>query len=185
GGGSFFEAESSAGLVDVFQTILTDVLSRSTSFTAAAVSVNQFENLSHDDDIYFSTFEPSGTRRWIGNLKKYKICQGAAGDTCTVGDIIDEDGESALTTDNYFAETAKDFWSRTSATDDGNQVDAGGVGGRGGLARKIYTNRDGGTAGVSLNTAENRIEEADITTMDTTLSSLLSPGSDQEYLDVV
>ena len=73
GGGQFHTASSSAQLVNVFQSILGDVLSIDTSFVAPGATVNQFNRLTHRNDIYFSLFKPADNPIWSGNLKKYNL----------------------------------------------------------------------------------------------------------------
>ncbi len=134
GGGSFHTADTAAELADVFQTILSEVLANTSSFSAPTVSVNAFNKLFHDDDVYFSTFLPSSTGRWAGNLKKYKICE-AGNETCTAGRILDKNGVHATAANGQFIDTSTSFWS-TSA--DGKEVQSGGAGSKITYPRKIF-----------------------------------------------
>jgi len=179
GGGSFHTADTAAELADVFQTILSEVLSSTSSFSAPTVSVNAFNKLFHDDDVYFSTFLPDSTGRWAGNLKKYKICE-SGDDTCTTGDIIDQDGDSATGTDGQFLDTSKSFW---SAEDDGKEVQVGGAGSKITYPRKVYI--EDGSAFTLLTEDKGDAGDGDY---DATVRALLDPGTslaDSDYLDLV
>ena len=134
GGGSFSTASTSAELADVFQSILSEVLSSTSSFSAPTVSVNAFNKLFHDDDIYFSTFLPNNTVRWAGNLKKYKICE-AGNVNCTAGNILDKNGDAATSASGQFLDTSTSYW---SASVDGREVEVGGAGSNISNPRKIY-----------------------------------------------
>jgi len=179
GGGSFHTADTAVELADVFQTILSEVLSSTSSFSAPTVSVNAFNKLFHDDDVYFSTFLPDSTGRWAGNLKKYKICE--SGDTsCTTGDIIDQDGESATGADGQFLDTSKSFW---SASDDGKEVQVGGAGAEITYPRKVYI--EDGDVFTLLTEAKGDASDGDY---DSTVRALLDPGTsltNSEYLNLV
>lgn len=179
GGGEFYSADTAGELASVFQTIISNVLSNPTSFTAPAVSVNEFNNLSHDEDIYYTTFIPTKNRRWVGNLKKYKICQGATGDTCTSGDIVDVNGNDAVGADKTFSASARSFWSTTV---DGNNVGTGGAGEQITYPRKIYTyTGTAPTSSVGLTPAVTTVSPSATSTMRT----LLAPSSDTEFFNVV
>jgi type IV pilus assembly protein PilY1 len=127
GGGSFYTADTAEELSTVFQSILADILSRSTSFTAPAVSVNAFNRLFHDNDVYFSLFLPQRSVRWSGNLKRYLVCAGAEGDSCTRGDIMDASSPpiEAIGANNRFDANSRSFWSLAA---DGGEVQMGGAG---------------------------------------------------------
>ncbi len=140
GGGTFNTADTADELADVFSTILSDILSRTTSFTAPAVSVNAFNKLFHDSDVYFSLFLPERSVRWNGNLKKYTICAGEDNDNCTRGTILDANNppQEALGPNNAFLDSSKSYWSQSN---DGGRVEAGGAGENipGHNTRVIYT----------------------------------------------
>ncbi|MFT5450093.1 MAG: type IV pilus assembly protein PilY1 [Gammaproteobacteria bacterium] len=147
GGGQFYEATTSSGLATVFQTIITDVLSRATSFAAPSLSVNAFNRLEDRNEVYFSLFEPSATARWDGNIKKFQLCQSTL-DAChtvngaDVGDVLDKDSIEAVGDNGRILDTATSFWSIDGA-EDGPEVLKGGTGAdivnRGYAARKVYT----------------------------------------------
>ncbi|MEJ1354755.1 MAG: PilC/PilY family type IV pilus protein [Candidatus Sedimenticola sp. (ex Thyasira tokunagai)] len=162
GGGDFKTAASADELADSFNALLAGILSQNTSFSAPAVSVNAFNKLYHDNEIYFSLFLPKRQKRWPGNLKKFGICQGNPNDTCTKGEVLDADNLSALTGNGTFEPNARSIW---SSADDGNQVMVGGAGAEipanpGG--RAIYTYTGSSTPdNVDLNTADYKITETD------------------------
>ena len=123
GGGSYFQASSSAQLVDVFQSILGDVLSVDTSFVAPGATVNQFNRLTHRSDIYFALFKPDQRPVWSGNLKRYEVAE-KDGEI----KIVDANGDEAVDADSgFFKETSESHWLPANAEVDGNQVAKGGA----------------------------------------------------------
>ena len=147
GGGAFFEADTSASLSGVFQNIITDVLSRTTSFAAPSLSVNAFNRLEDRNEVYFSLFEPSPNASWAGNVKKFQLCQSSLDDCVTVsgalvGDVLDSRAPplKAVGDDGRILDTALSFW---STTPDGSDVLSGGGGAdiiaRGFAVRRVLT----------------------------------------------
>ena len=140
GEGKFFEAGTEAELVDVFAAIITDVLSRATSFAAPSLSVNAFNRLEDRNEVYFSLFEPSTNARWNGNIKKYQLCRSTADGCGDVGSILDAQSPpvEAVGSDGRILDTALSFW---SASADGSEVLEGGTGNEvpSHLTRNVYT----------------------------------------------
>ncbi len=190
GGGSFNTADTAEELADVFETILSEILARSTSFTAPAVSVNAFNKLYHDNDVYFSLFLPARSTRWNGNLKKYMICEGNEGDTCTRGEILDAStpAMAALGANNTFVPESRSYWSLTA---DGGEVQVGGAGENipSYTSRVVYTYTGGDDpSDTTLATDANRITDDDANNAaDDPLRVLLGAGSitDGEYSDLI
>lgn len=118
GKGEFKEASSSAELVDVFDDIIKSIKSSNTSFTQPGISINQFNRLSHREDIYFSLFKPLETEKWYGNLKKYRL-DGATG---TIKDALDVNAVDPNT--GFFSVNSRSFWSTQT---DGSNVELGGA----------------------------------------------------------
>lgn len=124
GGGAFHEASTASELADVFQTIIADILAQTTSFTAPTLSVNAFNKLFHRNEVYFSFFKPERRIGWDGNVKKYQLCEDTA-DGCTLGEVLDADGTSAIGTDGSIIDSALSFWSNGT---DGAEITVGGAG---------------------------------------------------------
>lgn len=140
GGGTYNDASSADELVAVFQNILGDVLAVDTSFVAPGATVNQFNRLTHRNDIYFALFKPDARPSWSGNLKRYHLGADGSGDITiqdsTYQPAIDE-------TSGFFDNDAKSWWSDTV---DGSSVPEGGVasnislsGPNGSGARRVFT----------------------------------------------
>jgi type IV pilus assembly protein PilY1 len=153
GGGQFFEASTAQSLTTVFQAILTDVLSRATSFAAPSLSVNAFNRLEDRNEVYFSLFEPAASARWDGNVKKFQLCQSTLDDCVTVsgakvGDVLDSRPTplKAVGDDGRILDTALSFW---SLAPDGPEVLVGGAGAdithRGFAARRVLTYAENAT----------------------------------------
>ena len=121
GEGQYFKAESSAQLVDVFKDILGDVLAVESSFVAPGATVNQFNRLTHRNDIYFALFKPDQRPTWGGNLKRYQIGKDSDGEL----GILDFKGKSAVDElTGFFHSESESWW---SGFQDGNTVAVGGA----------------------------------------------------------
>ncbi|WP_251979143.1 pilus assembly protein [Salinicola avicenniae] len=152
----YFTATNADQLYSAFQVAIDDILSRSTTFSAPAVSAAFTSNTQSFDRLYLPRFLPRNTPRWSGNLKRLRFVaqeswadrQGREAFNPSTGDILD---------------TAWTWWSDTLALDepDGNTVEAGGVGGllrravdrslrsAGHDGRRIVTDVDGGLSDFS------------------------------------
>lgn len=62
-------ATSAADLKAVFAEALSQIIDTESTFTSAALSVNNFNRLTNLDDLYFSLFKPQREPLWIGNIK--------------------------------------------------------------------------------------------------------------------
>ncbi|MEE9333393.1 MAG: VWA domain-containing protein [Granulosicoccaceae bacterium] len=121
GEGQYFKAESASQLVNVFKDILGDVLAVDTSFVAPGATVNQFNRLTHRNDIYFALFKPDQRPTWDGNLKRYEVNIDGTG---KIG-ILDTNGSSAVDeTSGFFRSDSESWW---SGFEDGNTVAFGGA----------------------------------------------------------
>lgn len=132
GGGSFFEASTSAELAATFESIIKEILKTDTSFVSPGASVNQFNRLTHRNELYFSLFKPDDDPKWAGNLKRYQL----SGNPPV---IADKNGVPAIdAATGFFRTTATSFWSTTI---DGNQVALGGAAANlpSAATRKMYT----------------------------------------------
>ncbi len=120
GGGLFESAESAAELVGAFKRIFNNTVEKDATFVSVTASVNLENRLKHDDDVYFALFDPKGTARWGGNLKKYRQGVGSDG----TAEIVDADGDPAIGDDGKFRPASRSLW---SASDDGADVLLGGA----------------------------------------------------------
>ena len=161
GGGRFYSADTGDALLAAFEDILASE-SDSAILAASPVAANAFNRLFSRDNIYFGSFAPAPARtgyqskRWAGNLKKYRLCVNPAGpdgdpdttdDNCTLGQILDASGENAIGGNGQFTGRAKNLWNN-SEEKDGNDVKQGGAGA--GITdytqRTLYTDIGGATA---------------------------------------
>jgi type IV pilus assembly protein PilY1 len=131
GGGAFYTAADTASLGEILTNIVTEIMNVNTTFTAPSVSVNAFNRTQTLDDLYVSVFHPSGSYRWPGNIKKYRL---------TDGQIVDANGDPAVDpATGFFYDTAQSIW---SAAIDGSDVSEGGAASRQPVnpaTRNVYT----------------------------------------------
>ncbi len=125
GQGNFYSANNADQLINIFEQILVDVRSDSTSFVSPSLATNAFNRLLSRDEIYFGLFTPDRTRAWFGNVKKYNVCIDSSRG-CSLGEILDANRDSAIdTVDSRFRQDARSIW---SATPDGRSTTQGGSG---------------------------------------------------------
>jgi type IV pilus assembly protein PilY1 len=151
GGGTFYEADSEAKLIAIFNLIIASALQVNSTFSSPAVSVNAFNRSTHLDDLYFTLFKPSEGNHWNGNLKKYKLeFEVDSGDKDGDGDITerlpfiaDQTSTAAVpvhAVDNktgFFSDTSKSYW--TTGAADGKEVSKGGAASVLTNTRNVYT----------------------------------------------
>ncbi|MCG6969682.1 MAG: VWA domain-containing protein, partial [Gammaproteobacteria bacterium] len=130
GEGNYYSASTADQLTAVFQNIFRSILDTDTTFVSPGATVNQFNRLTHLNDIYFSVFKPDTGPQWSGNLKRYEI----KGNPAIIVDSNDNPAVDAAT--GFFANDSKSFW---SSEIDGNKVDLGGAAAQLTDARNIYT----------------------------------------------
>ncbi|MBX2884102.1 MAG: VWA domain-containing protein [Granulosicoccus sp.] len=183
GGGQYYQASTSGELANVFNEILGDVLDLETSFVAPGATVNQFNRLTHRDDIYFSLFKPSETAAWDGNLKKYRLALASDG-IVRIHDASTPDAKLAVDPQTgYFADNVQSFWSDTV---DGNSVAQGGAASRQSLTnRKVYTYTGAAPSSpVNLNANQHKLSENNKTNISKALLGIPSQ-SDSYHTDLL
>ncbi len=157
GGGGYYsitgssETQVVSDLTAAFNSIIGGVLDVDTSFVAPAVAINQFNRLTHREEIYYAVFRPQSTPKWPGNLKKY----GLSGSDVT---IVDANSNAAVDPDTgAFYDTSKSIW---SSAIDGNNVAEGGMASN--LPdpdnRKLYTYH-GNSSSTTLTASDNLIAD--------------------------
>lgn len=124
-GGGAYTAITAGQLVDVFNTILTDVKSDPTSFVSPSLATNAFNRLLSRDEVYFGLFTPALNVAWPGNVKKYNICVDSS-KGCDLGTFLDANGDLAIDpADDKFKDTSQSIWSNAV---DGRATTKGGSG---------------------------------------------------------
>lgn len=117
GNGQYFLANDHQGLKNAFEQIQSSVLSQTTTFSSAPISIDHTNKLNHNNDLYYTLFQPTDKTSWQGNLKRYKV--GAD------GNILDSKKHVAFDkSNNVFFASSVSFWSHQA---DGNNVLQGGV----------------------------------------------------------
>lgn len=147
-GGEYYLASDVKSLTAALTDIVTNIFDRDISFTAPAVAVNAFNRTQHLNDLYVPVFRASDEMHWPGNMKKYTIKE---------GEIRDSNDTNAIDpTTGYFADSAKNFWSRDTQPD-GSDVFRGGTANvlPSPSVRNIYTNNVAGDLTTGANELSN------------------------------
>lgn len=137
GKGTYQSVNDADELLGAFQEIVNQVLSDPTGFVSPSLTVNAFNRLYNQDEVYFSLFSPQRAVYWPGNVKKYRLCD--TGESCTFGEVLDANDVAAINPDTSKIEgTAESFWSGTA---DGPDVNIGGAGSQvpAYASRNVYT----------------------------------------------
>lgn len=122
GGGLYYTTDTAEGLASAFQGAITSILATNSTFTSPSVAVNTFTRTESRNEVFFAMFTPQTGTEWPGNIKKLAIS--ISGGTAS---LTDANGRSAIdASTGEILGSAQTFW---SATTDGPQVNAGGVGG--------------------------------------------------------
>lgn len=173
GGGEYKTANDLNSLVTEFRSIVSGVLRTNTSFVAPVAAVNQYNQLTTLDDVYFAVFQPDDKPRWPGNLKKYRLGE-YNGDANVVLDVNGFPVENVAT--GFFKDSAKSYW---SSVVDGADVTLGGSAERidDYTARRVFTD----IAGSALSADGNRINVAN----SAALSSALGVSDSQARSDLI
>lgn len=120
GGGNFYNATSSQQIVDALTRTIADAISNTGLIASPGVAVNQFNRLNSLDQVYYVLFDPTrASKRWNGNLKRYKLDVGSDG-------VLDVNGNPAVNGDGSFKRDSQSYW--TDAPD-GNDSTSGGAAG--------------------------------------------------------
>lgn len=131
GGGTAYEAASASDLLGIFNELVTNIVDTDTGFTAPAATVNQFNRLTHRDDLYFAIFKPGETAAWEGNVKRFRLGKDSNGE----GEVVIRDVNGAPAIDQQtglFEEDSHSWWPEldndgAAVEADGNDVERGGA----------------------------------------------------------
>jgi type IV pilus assembly protein PilY1 len=131
---NFYPADTVDDLTKAFDEITAQAMTSSSSFAAPGVSINNYNSLEHNDEVYYALFEPTQYRSWKGNVKRFRITE--------EGLVVDKSDSVALE-NNHIKDTARDFWDENTAAEEEGNVLKGGAGSQlnniGSSGRKIYT----------------------------------------------
>lgn len=120
---NYYAAGNAAELKNQLTELFGEIIKNDSTFTAPAVSVNAYNRLQHNDELYYSVFSPAKNANWKGNLKRYRL----AGDV--IYDNRSPTPKNAVDpTTGFFDEKSHSFWTIGAA--DGKAVDKGGIASR-------------------------------------------------------
>ncbi|MFN3587136.1 MAG: pilus assembly protein [Moraxellaceae bacterium] len=118
-------------LASSFETIFARIADTNGTMASPGVAVNQLNRSQHLDQLYYGVFKPAQTKRWAGNLKRYRL--GMAGSSDAILDVTGANAVDSATT--FFSTNARSWWSDAV---DGNNADKGGAASKQTAARKVY-----------------------------------------------
>jgi type IV pilus assembly protein PilY1 len=135
GGGKYFYAHNAQSFIVALQSIIAEILEKSTSYVAPVVPISQMEKMSSGNRMYIAMFKPTMKSFWKGNIKKFGIATENSGDI-KIGDILDSTGSPAMEVLENGAvkirDNAKSYWAGIlngeGLNPDGEDVEKGGVG---------------------------------------------------------
>jgi hypothetical protein len=149
-GGTTTMSTKADALHDAYNIIVRDIIRQSSTFAAPVVPISPTNRLYSGNWAYFSYFQPGDQGIWNGNIKKYRI-----GDN---GQICDINGACQNPNSREYVQWGgvTSYWSGTA---DGNNVLAGGLGGKmyndygtnnvcrngAGTSRRFFTHNGGDT----------------------------------------
>jgi type IV pilus assembly protein PilY1 len=144
GGGQFFPADDADALVVSFETIFSRLTDSNAAMASPGVAVNQLSRSQHLDQLYYGVFKPKTTKRWPGNLKRYRL-------DASSSTVVDYKGAAAIDpATTYFSVNAKSWW---SSGEDGNDATKGGASEMQTGPITVYTDDPGSNAMYVLNAA--------------------------------
>jgi len=127
GGGAYYTADNYDELREAFNQIVSDIFSRTSSYVAPVIPVQQSNRTFSGDDIYLALFKPEDNGFWPGNIKKFKLATHNMPPSVAEGDMIDRDSTKATDDRGGILDTARSFWP-SSTEPDGGYIFKGGVG---------------------------------------------------------
>lgn len=170
-GDGFVTATNAIELKNAFFDILAEVIQDAASAVAPGISVNAFNRLFNQTEVYFALFRPEERSSWHGNLKKFKLCTDEP--DCDFGEVIDKHDEPAvfddftdLETFGNLKPTAVGFWS--ADTDTAGSVLEGGVGEKmpDRTSRNVYLGEGGADlTPAKINLSTDIVADADLGTL--------------------
>jgi type IV pilus assembly protein PilY1 len=166
GRGQYFEASGNLSLQNVFQTIITNILTTNSQYVAPVVPVSRANKTYANDAIYLGLFLPNANSPgvWMGNIKKFGYSE--------TGQILDVNGNPATDTNGNILGTAQSAWVPVSGGD-GMVVNAGGAGAEllTQSARNFLTFKSGSSGNTLLNFNSTNVLPADLGLSTTTQSA--------------
>jgi type IV pilus assembly protein PilY1 len=166
GGGVYFDGSNLAGIKAAFARMLNEVQAKNSVFVSASLPVSVNTQGTYLNQVYMGMFRPdaTGSPRWLGNLKQYKIVQDPVTQTLSLADSTNT--VAVNPTSGFISPVAKSFWTSTSdfwknapsgTPASGNDLPDGEIVEKGGAAeqvrllnkttqdtRRVYTCKPGG-----------------------------------------
>ncbi|KXU39138.1 hypothetical protein AXE65_10195 [Ventosimonas gracilis] len=126
GGGNYYEANNGEELSKQFNDII-EKAAKVENATFVNPSAAPTSSKRTTDQVYYALFQPGGSDRWAGNLKRYRFAAKAVtknGKTSKEAVIYDVNDNPAIDADGAFKANAQSFWSKGA---DGGNITLGGA----------------------------------------------------------
>lgn len=163
GGGDYFEAYDSTGLLQTLISIINEIKGINTTFSSPAVSVNAFNRTTHRSDLYFTLFKPSEKANWNGNLKRFKLTFDSSGNP----EIVDVNNSAAISNaTGFFKDEAHSYWTPAADAPDGKDTRKGGAASKLSNTRNVFSNI---SVSSTLSDASNEVIETNTTNLTKTV----------------
>jgi type IV pilus assembly protein PilY1 len=188
GGGKAFQANDLNDLTTVLDKITNEITKDAASFAAPTVGVNAFNRTRNLDELYVSMFQPSATYHWPGNIKKYKLYNGAlyGKDSAqpNANPVVLSATPAVNPATGLFRDSSMELW---SATLDGSNVQEGGAAAKlpDPATRLLYTYLDANkqpSAPVNVTGAGYLIDAANASVSDALLGTGVTGGPSRTQL---
>jgi type IV pilus assembly protein PilY1 len=116
GGGKYFQTGNASEVVTALTTILNEVQAVNSVFSSASLPVSVNAEGSYLNQIYLGMFrpDPTGSPRWLGNLKQYKAIKTSTG-SLVMGDAVGNPAISSAGT-GFISPNAVSYWTKKDTT---------------------------------------------------------------------
>lgn len=116
GGGQYFKTGNASEMKAALFKILNEVQAVNSVFSSASLPVSVNAQGTYLNQIFLGMFRPdsSGSPRWYGNLKQYKLIEDASGDL----KLADQNGNAAISSagTGFITPNAVSFWTSKDIT---------------------------------------------------------------------
>jgi type IV pilus assembly protein PilY1 len=115
---NYYSATNASELKTELTELFENISINSATFSAPSVSINSYNSLQRQNELYYSMFKPDSGASWQGNLKQYALNEN--------GQVIDAGNNPIIGSDGKILDTARSFWTPEN-NPDGPNIPLGGA----------------------------------------------------------